>query len=712
MIRRIVFCLASIGWFGGLARAQTLTQIADTLYNADGSKASGRILISGTAFKAVSGETITGGGTLTYTVIDGVVNLSLTPNLGATPAGTSYRARYELANGARYTETWVVPATGPVKISDIRVPVAPSPTVLFDASQLTGILGTLHGGTGLGTLGAPGECLQVNTQGTALAYDSCATGAGSGITSLNALTAATQSFAIGSAGTDFGIISSGSTHTFNLPTASATVRGALSPADWASFNNKESPLTFSAPLSRLANTISLPQADGATNGFLASADWTLFNGKENALTFSAPLSRLADAISIPPADGVNSGYLAAADWNVFNSKENALTFNSPLSRSIDTISCPACELTGNKNVANGYAGLDAAAKIALSQLPGHTHSEADVTNLVADLAAKESAANKNQPSGYAGLDASSKLAASQMQEVMGVAGLSDFASKSGTGTAAIGATPTALAADDMLRWSGTDWVNAAAAPKAIALAANGGNCPAGNAPLGVDASGAAESCFDVATQAEHDTHTGDTAAHSATSLNTASRIVRRDATGNFAAATVTAALAGNASTASALAANGLNCASGEAAAGVDAAGAAEGCAVLKGYVLTLAHSAFNPADATAYYWGSLFNAGPTPAATTRRILIPKSGTIRRADLFLALAVAGTNEPSTVSLRVNDTTDTTISSTLDLSSNIVVVTNASLAIAVSAGDYVEIKWVTPAWVTNPTTISGYGTLYIE
>jgi hypothetical protein len=39
-------------------------------------------------------------------------------------------------------------------------------------------------------------------------------------------------------------------------------------------------------------------------------------------------------------------------------------------------------------------------------------------------------------------------------------------------------------------------------PTADALAANGANCSAGQAPLGVDAAGAVESCFDVATQTE------------------------------------------------------------------------------------------------------------------------------------------------------------------------------------------------------------------
>lgn len=64
-----------------------------------------------------------------------------------------------------------------------------------------------------------------------------------GLTALNGLTSQVQYLAVGTSGTDFNISSVTDTHTFNLPTASATNRGALSSANWNTFNNKQNAIT-------------------------------------------------------------------------------------------------------------------------------------------------------------------------------------------------------------------------------------------------------------------------------------------------------------------------------------------------------------------------------------------------------------------------------------------------------------------------------------
>jgi hypothetical protein len=57
-----------------------------------------------------------------------------------------------------------------------------------------------------------------------------------GLTALNGLTAQVQTLATGTTGTDFNISSATATHTFNLPTASASNRGAVDNKSWARFN--------------------------------------------------------------------------------------------------------------------------------------------------------------------------------------------------------------------------------------------------------------------------------------------------------------------------------------------------------------------------------------------------------------------------------------------------------------------------------------------
>ena len=78
-----------------------------------------------------------------------------------------------------------------------------------------------------------------------------------GITVLNGLTPQVQTFATGTTGTDFAISSSVSTHTFNIPTASALNRGLLSTADWTTFNNKVTSLSAGTGIS-IGGTTTVP----------------------------------------------------------------------------------------------------------------------------------------------------------------------------------------------------------------------------------------------------------------------------------------------------------------------------------------------------------------------------------------------------------------------------------------------------------------------
>ena len=67
------------------------------------------------------------------------------------------------------------------------------------------------------------------------------------IRSLNGLTGSTQTFAIGTTGSNFNISSVGTVHTFNIPDASSDNRGALTNTDWITFNNKIGTVTATTP---------------------------------------------------------------------------------------------------------------------------------------------------------------------------------------------------------------------------------------------------------------------------------------------------------------------------------------------------------------------------------------------------------------------------------------------------------------------------------
>lgn len=92
---------------------------------------------------------------------------------------------------------------------------------------------------------------------------------GVGVSSINGLSTPVQLFAMDTAGLDFAIASFGTTHTFSLPTASASARGALSSADWSAFFAKQNALGY-VPLNRAGDTMSGPLQVPSLNGLSAS----------------------------------------------------------------------------------------------------------------------------------------------------------------------------------------------------------------------------------------------------------------------------------------------------------------------------------------------------------------------------------------------------------------------------------------------------------
>ena len=100
---------------------------------------------------------------------------------------------------------------------------------------------------------------------------------GTGITAINSLTGAAQTLVAGTSGTDFAVSSVGTTHTLNLPTASASNRGVLSTTDWSAFNSKQDTLTLtttgtSGAATLIGSTLNVPQYTGTgssiTKGFV------------------------------------------------------------------------------------------------------------------------------------------------------------------------------------------------------------------------------------------------------------------------------------------------------------------------------------------------------------------------------------------------------------------------------------------------------------
>jgi hypothetical protein len=169
-------------------------------------------------------------------------------------------------------------------------------------------------------------------------------GAGT-VTSVAALT-------LGTSGTDLSsTVANGTTTpviTLNVPTASATNRGALSSADWSTFNSKQNALTLtttgtSGAATLVGATLNIPQYQAAGT-YVTS------------VTASSPLASSGGTtpnITIQQSNGSQNGFLSSTDWTTFNNKANANGSNASGTWGIN--------ITGNStSVINTVTGTNSA----------------------------------------------------------------------------------------------------------------------------------------------------------------------------------------------------------------------------------------------------------------------------------------------------------------------------------------------------------------
>jgi len=112
------------------------TTVTDTVYRADGTAATGTVIVSWQAFTTAAGESVPSGSTSATIGANGAMSVSLVPNAGSTPMGTYYTAVYHLDDGTVSREFWVVPVSAsPVQVSAIKTTVLPTSVAMQTVSK-------------------------------------------------------------------------------------------------------------------------------------------------------------------------------------------------------------------------------------------------------------------------------------------------------------------------------------------------------------------------------------------------------------------------------------------------------------------------------------------------------------------------------------------------------------------------------------------------
>lgn len=122
----------------------------------------------------------------------------------------------------------------------------------------------------------------------------------------------------------------------------------------------------------------------------------------------------------------------------------------------------------------------------------------------------------------------------------------------------------------------------------------------------------------------------------------------------------------------------------------------------------------SPVDATTYYAGSLLGATPIPSAGNRRIYLQKDCTFTGYSCNIFCYTGGTSETYTIYIRKNGTTDYALGTTFESATTATAkyFQANNLNVSFAAGDWFEIKIVTPTWATNPASLIHSFILYFK
>ena len=158
IVRRVVLLMAlAAGW-----AAAALTTITDTVYRADHTPAAGSFNVAWQSFKNSAGQIIPAGNIRDVPLVNGVFIVSLEPNVGASPSGTSYTVSWSLAGSPNTTYRWYVPVSNtPVGLATVQFPIPGlvGITAIVNPTQLTQAGASLgQAMCWLGNYWGPGSC--------------------------------------------------------------------------------------------------------------------------------------------------------------------------------------------------------------------------------------------------------------------------------------------------------------------------------------------------------------------------------------------------------------------------------------------------------------------------------------------------------------------------------------------------------------------------